>query len=81
MRDSSRITQNTAGERGGGVANFDFGLLRMRGLSSVTGNHAESGDGGVYNEASILDGVRWEEPDTDDNNVWQNTDDNVYSVP
>jgi hypothetical protein len=78
MKDSSRISQNTAGALGGGVANLGFGLLRMRGSSSITGNDAGIGGGGVYNEDSLLDGVRWEEPDTDDNNVWKNTPDDVY---
>jgi hypothetical protein len=76
LKDSSRISQNIAGDSGGGV--YNDGALRMRGSSSITGNDAGGVGGGVWNYLGRLDGVRWEEPDTDDNNVWKNTPDNVY---
>jgi hypothetical protein len=77
MTGSSRISRNTTSGNGGGVLNL--GALRMRGSSSITGNDAEGGGGGVFNHGT-LKGVRWQEPDTDDNNVWKNMPDNVRSV-
>jgi hypothetical protein len=77
MRGSSRISRNTTSGDGGGVLNL--AALRMRGSSSITGNDAGSAGGGVYNHGTLV-GVRWQEPDTDDNNVWKNTPDNVHQL-
>ncbi len=47
MNDSSTVSGNTAGERGGGV--FNTGTFMMTGASSVWGNTAGTVGGGILN--------------------------------
>jgi hypothetical protein len=51
------VTDNEAGDRGGGIFNGSLGNLSITGTSDVTGNTANGGPGsggGIYNEGLLL---------------------------
>jgi predicted outer membrane repeat protein len=75
LNGSSSITGNTA-YGGGGV--FNDGTLKMTDASRISQNTADEHGGGIYVGLGTLEGVRWEEPDTNLNNVRGNTPDDVY---
>ena len=75
LNGSSSITGNTA-YRGGGV--FNDGNLKLTDSSGISQNTADDHGGGIYVGVGTLEGVRWEEPDTNLNNVRGNTPDDVY---